>query len=505
MKRNLVLLSIAALLFSACKQKNELPLPNIINVSPLADMQPIQSNFLGFSHEWGQAQIMIGNSGIGENDIYSQLIENITDITQAPFSIRIGGVSTHTLNKLNAVDFAPFTSLAKKQKVEYIMSVNTAKKDEKLILNQAKEIYYALNNKGLKAIELGSATNTYIHNKFRDSTWGFSKYLDETKSIVDKIHAEVDPSIHFAGPSILGFPKEEWLPKVKPLDFANTKDFAKLHRSMGAAVSIYTFQNYSTLNNKCGGSIKTGALLPADMSRDNPNKIKEFANFAHSKNIALRITELNGVDCGGENNISDAYESALWLIDILFEYAYNGVSGVNIASNLWTKNSTWDLGAAFSFNVPEKQVKIAQTFKAPIGIKYTNNYELKNVAPIYYGMLFFAHASRDGMYVKPMTWDRTNNTKAWFLQNKNNDKRIILINKTDKKVNYTLPEIYANGANMEKLSAPNAAAKNKIKFRGFTFDNSKDGKAIGKEEITKIEAVKVIEIAPFEAVVLSIL
>lgn len=39
----------------------------------------VPAGFLGFSHEWGQAQLLMGDPAIGTNPIYRQLLDNLTD------------------------------------------------------------------------------------------------------------------------------------------------------------------------------------------------------------------------------------------------------------------------------------------------------------------------------------------------------------------------------------------------------------------------------------------
>jgi hypothetical protein len=61
--------------------------------------------------------------------------------------------------------------------------------------------------------------------------------------------------------------------------------------------------------------------------------VARYVKLAHSHGLLLRIDEMNSLSCGADNRISDAFVSALWAVDALFEMARVGVDGVNIFSN----------------------------------------------------------------------------------------------------------------------------------------------------------------------------
>src|SRR5260370_199618 len=67
--------------------------------------------YIGFSHEWGQAQLLMGDPAIGTNPIYRQLLENLTAYGGGPISIRVGGNSTDTTALPDASTVSPFAQL----------------------------------------------------------------------------------------------------------------------------------------------------------------------------------------------------------------------------------------------------------------------------------------------------------------------------------------------------------------------------------------------------------
>jgi hypothetical protein len=65
-------------------------------IDPTQPGSAIPPGYIGFSHEWGQAQLLMGDPAIGTNPIYRQLLENLMAYGGGPISIRVGGNTTDT-------------------------------------------------------------------------------------------------------------------------------------------------------------------------------------------------------------------------------------------------------------------------------------------------------------------------------------------------------------------------------------------------------------------------
>ena len=52
--------------------------------------------------------------------------------------------------------------------------------------------------------------------------------------------------------------------------------------------------------------------------------------MSHKYGKLARLDEINGITCGGYGGVSNAFGSALWVLDTLFELDKVGVDGVNI-------------------------------------------------------------------------------------------------------------------------------------------------------------------------------
>ena len=71
-------------------------------------------------------------------------------------------------------------------------------------------------------------------------------------------------------------------------------------------------------------------ILAPSASRGRANSVAPLGGVAHARHVALRIDEMNSVSCGGAPGVSNAFVSALWALDAVFEMARVGVDGVNI-------------------------------------------------------------------------------------------------------------------------------------------------------------------------------
>jgi hypothetical protein len=76
-----------------------------VAVNPAQRGRVIPAGFLGFSHEWGQGQLLMGEPS-NPNPIYRQLIANLEAYGGGPVSLRIGGSSTDSTGQPDATTVA---------------------------------------------------------------------------------------------------------------------------------------------------------------------------------------------------------------------------------------------------------------------------------------------------------------------------------------------------------------------------------------------------------------
>jgi hypothetical protein len=89
---------------------------------------------------------------------------------------------------------------------------------------------------------------------------------------------------------------------------------------------------------------------------------------AQAAGVPYRVAECNTASGGGKRGVSNAFASALWSIDFLFDVATRGGQGVNLHGSFTANN--------YSPIVYDKQT------------------ETYGAAPLYYGLLFFSQAAQ---------------------------------------------------------------------------------------------------------------
>src|SRR5262249_27376102 len=132
----------------------------------------------------------------------------------------------------------------------------------------------------------------------------------------------------------------------------------------------------------------------------------------HQNGELFRIGEINSIDQGGIAGISNAFSSALWSVDTMFELANVGVDGVN-----------WHGANACTY--------CAFTF-GTAGGGGNNIYTLQQVNPLYYGMLFFQLATGNNSKLLPVKLGKTKaNLKVWSTIDQNNAVHVVILNKDE--------------------------------------------------------------------------
>jgi uncharacterized protein (TIGR03437 family) len=175
----------------------------------------------------------------------------------------------------------------------------------------AGEIAYAVQSLGssLYGIEIGNEVDLYAGNYF-PSTWGFSDYLTLWQSFATTIRQQ-SPTVPLTGPvaasNISGY--------VAP--------FAKAEGKNVILLSDHYYRG--------NGALATSTVeLLVSPDTNIVTQAKAMLAVSQSVDVPYRFAETNSFYNGGAPNVSDAYASALWVIDHLFACASNGAEGINL-------------------------------------------------------------------------------------------------------------------------------------------------------------------------------
>jgi hypothetical protein len=263
----------------------------------------------------------------------------------------------------------------------------------------------------------------------RPAGYDFSSYIPDFARI-----AQAVPDVPLAGPAT-GAPR--WIPELGQFLPAEPRvKVASLHRYplqlcfMPAASPEYPSVTH---------------MLDPSASRGLADTVARLVGVAHSRHVALRIDEMNSVSCGGAPGVSDAFVSALWALDAVFQMARVGVDGVNIHT---FPGATYEL---FDF--------------ARRHGKWTGY-----VAPEYYGLLMFAQAVPAGAHLL-RTSGALGNVRSWATLAPDGTIHVVLIN--DYTAQSRTVSVRIAGAHrvatLERLRAPGVTAKSGVTIGGQGF------------------------------------
>jgi len=175
----------------------------------------------------------------------------------------------------------------------------------------AAEIAYAAQSLGatLYGIEIGNEPDLYAGNYF-PSTWGFADYFSLWQSFAAAILAQT-PNVPLTGP-VTASKISTW---VSP--------FAKAE---GRNVILLSDHYYRANGQNASSTVELLVSPDANIV----TQAKAMQAISQSIDVPYRFAETNSFYNGGAPNVSDAYASALWVIDHLFACAANGAQGINL-------------------------------------------------------------------------------------------------------------------------------------------------------------------------------
>lgn len=436
--------------------------------------QQIPLNFLGLSHEWGDAENVLGSSLVGTNTIYRQLLKNLMNGATYPFFIRIGGGSTDASGEPTVNTIPPFAELASAMGVRFSLGVNLGSDNVQLAMDQTNAYLAQMPSGSINAIEIGNEPDDYQYTGMRSSTYSVTDYFNDYATWRSNILPLLPSGLKLMGPA-----------------WAESKTFTSLptfEQNEAQNTSIISLHYYG--GHQYGGTtFSSDYLLQPSTSTSGASLLAPYVSATHQKGELFRVGEINSIDMGGVTGISNAFGSALWSIDTMFEFAKVGVDGVN-----WHGASGCTY-CAFTFGT------------ASIG--GNSIYTLQQVNPLYYGLLFFQMSAGNNSKMLPVTVGTTSaNIKVWATVDQNNTVHVAILNKDKTFVGSVAVTLTGRGtAQVTRLIAPSYQSATGVSIGGQTFDGSIDGTLVGtadNETISATNGVYTVPVQPTSAVLLTI-
>lgn len=182
------------------------------------------------------------------------------------------------------------------------------------VARAAEEAFHAQNILGprLIAFQLGNEPDAW-RNRYRPATWSYADYWKEWSAAYAAIVARV-PQARFAGPDVSN-------------KMAYVTGFAEDVKRNAPDVVLLT-SHYYAMGPAGAPGITLDKLLSPDPKLEHDLQIAMTA--AHSAGLPYRMSEGNSCWNGGQPGVSDTLASALWVADMMLDFASLGCGGVNL-------------------------------------------------------------------------------------------------------------------------------------------------------------------------------
>lgn len=246
-------------------------------------------------------------------------------------------------------------------------------------------------------------------------------YVTAFRRYVTALHA-VAPGIPLFGPA-LGNPQghERWI-----------TDLLASRQPALRTISAHRYPYGGCIPRQSAHFATIARLLSERAAAGMAASVAPAVQAAHRAGRSFRLTELNSVSCGGRPGVSDAFASALWAPDALFELLRTGVDGVNLHLRVHTINAPF-----------------AVTARGLIA------------RPLLYGLIMFARTLGTGPRLVPVDLQSRGSPhlKVWAVKTSGDRLHVLLINKGRRTVRVVLRLPARAPATIQRLLARSARSR----------------------------------------------
>ena len=419
----------------------------LVTIHPEKPGVAIPADFLGFSCE---KKILSRECFQPGNAVLIKLFRNL-----GPGVLRVGGNEVDSTSwsrtemtplgsmKENRYSEKPSTigplsldnlyAFAKQSGWRVIHGLNLGANDPTMAADEAA---YAFQVGGpmVLALEIGNEPNLYPKNEKRagrrPGNYGYAQYRQEVEGYAGAVRSKL-PNASLAGPATTRICK--WFP-----DFV--ADFK-------TRMALFTSHIYPLSAKEANPQSPRFASVENLLSIKVEQEWLPQLEASKAAGIPFRLDECNTASGGGKTGVSDAFASALWGVDFLFDVAEHGGAGVNLHGGFTPGN-----------------------YSPICYLKKEDRYE---ASPLYYGMLLFHQAARGR--VAPVECQTSAKITAHAVMGDDRKLRVVLINKdlTQSVVASIASGLPGKRAEVIRLSAPSVTSTEGVTLAGSAV--AKDG------------------------------
>ena len=380
--------------------------------------------------------------------------------------MRFGGNSVDkSFTRITPSALAGLVRLAKATGWTVLYSENLGHFTARTVTRDARKVRAALGSH-LAAFACGNEPDLFPNVGLRSSSYSENDYIHETSSCLAAVRAGA-PNAPIEGPDTSGI---GWLPGYAATDPGQLRWLGQHYYPMG-----------------CGlGGMSPAAFASAMLSA--AQTAKEAAFFSAAARAAavaytpLRISETNTACHGGAVGVSDAYASALWVIDYLLTGVEDGVTGFNFHGGL-------------------SAVCDGYTPLCRVGV---NEYAAQ---PVYYGMLFTHLLGSGNLQPVTVTTPHPGDHVAAFALKPaaGGGLRVIAENLTGAVARVTLRvRGAASSAEVLYLTGPSLLATSGVRIQGATVAADGSFTAGAPDTVTCSSGRCRVTLAPYSAALVTV-
>lgn len=364
-------------------------MPGTITVDPSTTVGTVPAHFVGLSYEKSELPTGLFRGSDAALVAMLQLVGpgilrvggNSVDRTQWYAAPTTDGAAASTITTDDVDNLSAFAKAAG-WPVIYGLDMKLSSPDV-----AAEEAQYTATSLGayLEGFEIGNEPDLYTSTAL-SSTWSYSIFKTQWSDFASSILTSAGAKTPLTGPA-------------SAADYSTwTVPFAA---DEGSKIGLLT-QHYYRANGQLASST-VAALLTPDSNLD--KELQALGTAATSAGIAggYRLSECNSYYNGGAPNVSDAFGTALWVIDFMFQNAENGSAGINLHGG--------GDGPGYT----------------PIADDSNGN--VVGARPEFYGVLLFALAGQGPVYKTTVSVQGGLNVSAYAVRSTDGSTNVVVVSK----------------------------------------------------------------------------
>jgi hypothetical protein len=404
-----------------------------ITVDPSTQVGAIPAGFVGFSYE--KTQMTSGLFAGGDAALIS-LFKLV-----GPGLLRIGGNSVDRTEWYSAPssdgsasatittgEVDALAAFAKASGWKVVYGVDMKLSNPSLAADEATYVVGAL-GAALYGLEIGNEPDLYSSTVLSPS-WSYSAFTAQWGQFASAILGAAGQATPLTGPASAAN-YSSW-----------TVPFAA---DDGSQIQLLT-QHYYRGNGQLASSTVDALLTPDPNLGKELDALDQAAKGANIKG-GYRLAECNSYYNGGAPNVSDAYGTALWVIDFLFQNAQHGSAGVNLHGG--------GNGPGYT--------PIADSSGSVVGAR-----------PEFYGVLLFALAGQGPLYKTTVTISGGLNVAAYAVGAPDGSTNVIVVSKDASQGVHATVDVGAavTTAGVTYLQGPSLDATDGVTLAATAIDPS---------------------------------